>query len=158
MGDSYRKLTLVTSDTSLFEGRDADECERFIRNITSEMLSQGRIADDAYIAQYAASRMSREALRWYLDQDVETKTSWIRLSTAMMRHYDQTDRLVTLNPLPTAETDGNPRSAKIPTPAAAPPLASVAAQAPAPPWETESAYFEPDRFHPEVGLAPFPDP
>lgn len=70
-----------------FRGQDATECEDFINAIQRHTLSQGKQADDQWIAQFAASCFTRDALRWWSNLEEQVQWSWKLLRSAMLYRY-----------------------------------------------------------------------
>ncbi|KAG9020817.1 hypothetical protein FS837_007873, partial [Tulasnella sp. UAMH 9824] len=75
------------SPTLEFSGKDSDECENFIAAVMRLAFAQGKQRDDAWIADFVASRLTKDALRWWIKLDEETQTSWKLLRRAMDLKY-----------------------------------------------------------------------
>ncbi|KAG9047848.1 hypothetical protein FS837_001383 [Tulasnella sp. UAMH 9824] len=70
-----------------FRGHDATECEDFINAVQRYTLSQGKQADDRWMAQFAASCFTRDALRWWTGLEEDVQWSWKLLRKAMLGRY-----------------------------------------------------------------------
>ncbi|KAG9043070.1 hypothetical protein FS837_010066 [Tulasnella sp. UAMH 9824] len=70
-----------------FRGQDATECENFIRAISKYAFSQGKQRDDQWIADFVATCMANDALRWWGALDEEVQGSWKLLRRAMLSRY-----------------------------------------------------------------------
>ncbi|KAG8895683.1 TOM (translocase of outer membrane) complex component, partial [Tulasnella sp. 417] len=93
--DSY--LTLLMTDglfgsfedlpTLEFSGKDSDECEGFIFAVQRTAFAQGKQRDDAWITDFVASCLTKDALRWWIKLDLETQRNWDLLRRAMDIEY-----------------------------------------------------------------------
>lgn len=70
-----------------FCGRDAEECEQFIRWIRKQAFREGKQNDNVWLAHYAATCSDEEALWWYEELDGQTKDDWTLLSRALRQKY-----------------------------------------------------------------------
>ncbi|KAG8920681.1 hypothetical protein FRC00_009674, partial [Tulasnella sp. 408] len=70
-----------------FSGKDSDECDNFISAVMRLAFAQGKQRDDAWIADFVASRLTKDALRGWIKLDDETQTSWKLLRRAMDLKY-----------------------------------------------------------------------
>ncbi|KAG8943837.1 hypothetical protein FRC04_002460 [Tulasnella sp. 424] len=70
-----------------FRGTDAKECEEFIAAVVKHAYNQGKLRDDEWIADFAASCFVHDALRWWSWLDEETQGSWKMLRQAMFSRY-----------------------------------------------------------------------
>ncbi|KIO17310.1 hypothetical protein M407DRAFT_33030 [Tulasnella calospora MUT 4182] len=70
-----------------FRGDDATECETFISAVARQALAIGRQRDDQWVADFAASCFTQNALRWWNSLDEETQGSWRLLRNAMLSRY-----------------------------------------------------------------------
>ncbi|KAG8921185.1 hypothetical protein FRC01_000368, partial [Tulasnella sp. 417] len=85
-----RRGSLVVIDSSQpleFTGKDSKECERFISAVLKHAFAQGMHRDDAWIADFVATCLAEDALRWWLGLDEETQGSWKLLRRAMALEY-----------------------------------------------------------------------
>ncbi|KAG8988336.1 hypothetical protein FRB90_002819 [Tulasnella sp. 427] len=71
----------------MFEGRHAVECEDFIGAVQRYTFAQGKPVDDRWVAQFASSCFTRDALRWWSNLDDEVQSSWKLLRKAMLDRY-----------------------------------------------------------------------
>ncbi|KAG8930553.1 hypothetical protein FRC01_002630, partial [Tulasnella sp. 417] len=70
-----------------FTGKDSKECERFISAVLKHAFAQGMQRDDAWIADFVATCLAEDALRWWLGLDEVTQGSWKLLRRAMALKY-----------------------------------------------------------------------
>lgn len=93
---AYRRLCPASPNTPTgpqptlrleFRGHDATECEDFINAVQRYTLSQGKQADDRWMAQFAASCFTRDALRWWTGLEEDVQWSWKLLRKAMLGRY-----------------------------------------------------------------------
>lgn len=82
-------LTPSLSEPGLpvFRGEDATECEAFLNAVARQALSLGKQRDDQWVADFAASCFTHNALRWLNSLDDETQRSWKLLRNAMLSRY-----------------------------------------------------------------------
>lgn len=70
-----------------FSGKDSDECDNFISAVMKLAFAQGKQRDDAWIADFVATCLTKDALRWWIKLDEETQGSWKLLRKAMDLEY-----------------------------------------------------------------------
>lgn len=70
-----------------FSGPGAKECERFVAAVIKHAYEQGKLRDDAWMADFAATCMAEDALRWWSGLDREIRGSWELLRQAMFSKY-----------------------------------------------------------------------
>lgn len=70
-----------------FRGGDANECEEFVTAVSRLVLSVGRQRDDNWIADFVASCLAHDALRWWDTLDPSVQQSWKHLRQAMLFKY-----------------------------------------------------------------------
>ncbi|KIO30393.1 hypothetical protein M407DRAFT_20465 [Tulasnella calospora MUT 4182] len=70
-----------------FSGPGAKECEEFVAAVIKHAYDQGKPRDDAWIADFAATCLAEDALRWWSGLDEETQGSWKLLRQAMFLKY-----------------------------------------------------------------------
>ncbi|KIO19456.1 hypothetical protein M407DRAFT_30883 [Tulasnella calospora MUT 4182] len=68
-------------------GEDSAECEAFITAVARQALSVGKQRGDQWVADFAASRSTHNALRWWNSLNDETEGSWRLLRKAMLSRY-----------------------------------------------------------------------
>ncbi|KAG8930702.1 hypothetical protein FRC00_001011 [Tulasnella sp. 408] len=97
----------------VFRGTDATEAEEFVAHIYQVAQREGRIRDDAWIADFAVACFIGDALRWYDELEPEVQNDWRLLKRAILQKYppDSLSRSI-------ESWDQDPT---IPTPAAAVP-------------------------------------
>lgn len=71
----------------VFKGVDGAEAESFIRSVQRAARTEGRIRDNAWIADLVSTCMIGEALRWYVELDEDTQNDWKLLRKAILRQY-----------------------------------------------------------------------
>ncbi|KAG8946817.1 hypothetical protein FRC00_009398, partial [Tulasnella sp. 408] len=74
-------------DILILNGKDGVECEEWIRSIQREAFSQGKTDDKAWVVALAATRITGQALRWYVRQGDEITSDWIKLRSALLNQY-----------------------------------------------------------------------
>lgn len=77
----------LENDVPPFQGKDGEECETFIVSVANKMFTEGKQDDDTYIAQFAATKLTGKALRWFSTLDQDTTDSWRRLRSALLTRY-----------------------------------------------------------------------
>ncbi|KAG8929602.1 hypothetical protein FRC01_004062, partial [Tulasnella sp. 417] len=70
-----------------FRGEDADECEKFIASVMKYAFAQGKQRDDAWMADFAATCMAKDALRWWGHLEEDVQQSWKLLQKEMLSAY-----------------------------------------------------------------------
>ncbi|KAG9032125.1 hypothetical protein FS837_002797 [Tulasnella sp. UAMH 9824] len=70
-----------------FRGQHATECEDFMTAIVRRAFAQGKQRDDQWMADFAATCMVNDAMRWWGALDEETQGSWKLLRRAMLSKY-----------------------------------------------------------------------
>ncbi|KIO30386.1 hypothetical protein M407DRAFT_20459, partial [Tulasnella calospora MUT 4182] len=70
-----------------FCGPGAKECEEFVAGVIKQAYEQGKPRDDAWIADFAATCLAKDALRWWIGQDKEVQGSWELLRRALLSRY-----------------------------------------------------------------------
>ena len=68
----------------MFEG---ENCESFVIAVAQKMFAEGRQRDDAYIADYVATRLTGKALRWYALLDRDVQKDWVPLRRALLKNF-----------------------------------------------------------------------
>ncbi|KAG8921476.1 hypothetical protein FRC01_000231, partial [Tulasnella sp. 417] len=66
---------------------DAEECEEFISAVTKHAHDQGKLRDDEWIADFVATCVTHDALRWWSGLDKATRGDWDALRQAMFSRY-----------------------------------------------------------------------
>ncbi|KAG9043264.1 hypothetical protein FS837_009830 [Tulasnella sp. UAMH 9824] len=74
-------------DILILSGKDGIECEEWIMSIQKEAFHQDKTDDKAWIAALASTRITGQALRWYVRQGDEITSDWIRLRAALLEQY-----------------------------------------------------------------------
>lgn len=88
---SSKKSAALSTPEIAFDGQN---CEDFILKIRRYAFSQGKEEDDRWTANYAATCIAGDALRWFEGLDSETQTSWRLLRRALLAHHpNSTDRV-----------------------------------------------------------------
>lgn len=85
-----RMLQLIygaDSELPKFRGKDAAECEEFIAAILKHAFAQGKQRDDQWMADFAATCLANDAIRWWSLLDEEVQGSWKLLRRAMILKY-----------------------------------------------------------------------
>ncbi|KAG9047180.1 hypothetical protein FS837_002872 [Tulasnella sp. UAMH 9824] len=75
------------SEELSFRGKDATECEEFIAAILKHAFARGKQRDDQWMADFAATCLANDALRWWSGLDEEVQGSWKLLRRAMFSKY-----------------------------------------------------------------------
>ncbi|KIO30385.1 hypothetical protein M407DRAFT_20458 [Tulasnella calospora MUT 4182] len=70
-----------------FCGPGAKECEEFVAGVIKQAYEQGKPRDDAWIADFAATCLAENALRWWIELDEEVQGSWKLLRRALLSTY-----------------------------------------------------------------------
>ncbi|KAG8916838.1 hypothetical protein FRC01_002842 [Tulasnella sp. 417] len=80
-------LTWIT-----FGGAPHESSATFVQSIQRTAFQHNRIRDDRWIAEYASTCFSGDALEWFLELEEETQESWKRLRLAFVRRFPQTNK------------------------------------------------------------------
>ncbi|KAG9048227.1 hypothetical protein FS837_000483 [Tulasnella sp. UAMH 9824] len=70
-----------------FTGTDGIEAEMFIQQVRRAAFHEGKLRDDAWMADFAATCLSGEALRWHSTLDKDVRRDWIKLESAILEKY-----------------------------------------------------------------------
>ncbi|KIO33718.1 hypothetical protein M407DRAFT_3780 [Tulasnella calospora MUT 4182] len=76
-----------TNQELVFYGMDGVEAEEFIRSVLKAAKVAGRLRDDSWILDEVYVAFAGDALRWYIELDVETRNDWLLLQRAIMQKY-----------------------------------------------------------------------
>ncbi|KAG9035980.1 hypothetical protein FS837_001792 [Tulasnella sp. UAMH 9824] len=71
----------------IFGGSRDESSVEFIQLVQRLAFRHGRASHDAWIAQYASTCFSDDALIWYSELESETRESWATLRLALLRRY-----------------------------------------------------------------------
>lgn len=80
-------LNVPEGEPLQFSGPGVKECEKFVAAVMKHAYDQGKLRDDAWMADFAATCMAEDALRWWSGLDEETQGSWKLLRQAMFSNY-----------------------------------------------------------------------
>ncbi|KAG8896589.1 hypothetical protein FRB99_008822 [Tulasnella sp. 403] len=98
-----------------FSGSGGEECEEFISAVRHYAFELGKQRDNQWIADFASTAFSGDALRWFMTLDVTVQGDWRLLAKALLEKYSS------LPESPRVHRRMTLPSAMIPTPAAAAP-------------------------------------
>ena len=70
-----------------FRGGSGVDCEDFISAVNQWAFEEKQQQDDRIVAQFAYSRMTGEAVRFYETLDAEVQGSWGQLRKALLTEY-----------------------------------------------------------------------
>ncbi|KAG9021155.1 hypothetical protein FS837_007523 [Tulasnella sp. UAMH 9824] len=110
--------SLSYAGVPVFHGGTSSDCEEFIRAVYAYAFEKDKAEDDKWIAIYAASRLSGQALRWYARQDKAVKLDWSALQVALLDQYPPSDDDGRKEDV-AIESTAQPLPTNVPTPAAA---------------------------------------
>ncbi|KAG9029574.1 hypothetical protein FRB95_005203 [Tulasnella sp. JGI-2019a] len=71
----------------IFSGKSDEQVAPFIRRIQEISFAQGRQRDNDWQADYAATCLDGDALRWYSELNDETRNSWNELRRALLQRF-----------------------------------------------------------------------
>ncbi|KAG8928339.1 hypothetical protein FRC01_006094 [Tulasnella sp. 417] len=80
-------LSGTDSEKPKFRGKDATECEDFIAAILNHAFTQGKQRDDEWVADFAATCLANDALRWWGGLDDSVQGSWKLLRRAILSRF-----------------------------------------------------------------------
>ncbi|KIO32029.1 hypothetical protein M407DRAFT_118691 [Tulasnella calospora MUT 4182] len=80
-----------------FGGAAHESSASFVQSIQRTAFQHNRIRDDRWIAEYASTCFSGDALEWFLELEEETQESWKRLRLAFVRRFPQTPKLAEIS-------------------------------------------------------------
>lgn len=72
-----------------FRGEGPEECEKFVAAVINQAFAQGMLGDDRWVADFAATCLAQDALRWWSSLDQKIQTSWRLLRQEMLLAYPQ---------------------------------------------------------------------
>lgn len=70
-----------------FSGSPTESASTFIQSVQRVAFKQRRATDDWWLAEYASTCFSDDALLWYSNLDEETYNSWRKLRMALLKQY-----------------------------------------------------------------------
>ncbi|KAG8905086.1 hypothetical protein FRC01_008483 [Tulasnella sp. 417] len=70
-----------------FDGKEGLSCHEFVQKVQRTAFQQGKQRDDEWVADFAATSFSGEALEWYVGLDEETQTSWRKLCAGLIQRW-----------------------------------------------------------------------
>lgn len=88
---SEDSLRIFSVEVRVFLGIDGQECEEFIRAIHNAAYAEGKIRDNAWMADLALTYFSGRALRYYDSLEPEVKSDWSLLRQALLARYSPLD-------------------------------------------------------------------
>lgn len=71
----------------IFRGEPSEEIEDFVRQIRAEVFERGKSRDDEWIADFAATCFTGNALWWYENLSPDIQGSWTLLRQALLAKY-----------------------------------------------------------------------
>lgn len=78
----------VPSEEDLvFSGRNARECERFIRAVRRHALLNGKSRDPLWMSDLVACCLEGDALRWHIQLPPDVSGDWIKLQVEMINRW-----------------------------------------------------------------------
>ncbi|KAG8898546.1 hypothetical protein FRC00_002670, partial [Tulasnella sp. 408] len=101
-----------------FDGKEGLSSHDFVQQVQRTAFQQGKQRNDEWVADFAATSFSGEALEWYVGLDEESQTSWRKLRAGLIQRWP-------INPGKKADgqADLDPANIPTPAPAATPPYA-----------------------------------
>jgi len=95
-----------------FTGSSCTECEQFIHAVRGKAFEQGKdLNDDTFwIAQYASTGFSGDALRWHTTLDDSTRQDWSLLEKALLKQYQRPEDTITDTDVVQSPTVSTPTS------------------------------------------------
>jgi len=75
------------SEDLIFQGGDSDECEKFVFRVQRWAFEDDKDEDDQWVARFASSCLSGDAVRFYVTLDQDVRKSWERLRQALLARY-----------------------------------------------------------------------
>ncbi|KAG8895472.1 hypothetical protein FRC00_007431, partial [Tulasnella sp. 408] len=96
----------------LFYGRDGAEADELVRAVRKWGVENEKLANSKALADFASTRFTGGALRWYETLDENTKRDWDVLRKAILLQYPHSKSV---------ESSSTDQSPFVPTAAAAPP-------------------------------------
>lgn len=71
----------------VFNGSDGAEAEDFVTAVRRRAFAEGRQRDQAWMADYAATCLKGNAVRWFQALDREVREDWELLSRALLERW-----------------------------------------------------------------------
>lgn len=71
----------------LFDGKEGLSSHEFVQQVQRTAFQQGKQRDDEWVADFAATSFSGEALEWYVSLDEEAQTSWRKLRAGLIQRW-----------------------------------------------------------------------
>ncbi|KAG8979857.1 hypothetical protein FRB90_007867 [Tulasnella sp. 427] len=85
LGNSGSTPQLVEPEP--FDGTRGTQCSDFVRSIRQYAFNRGVYNDPQWIANYAATRLSNDALVWHILQPADVRNDWDRLERALCETF-----------------------------------------------------------------------
>lgn len=92
-----------------FDGVKGLSSHEFVQKVQRTTFQQGKQGENEWVAHFAATCFSGEALEWYIGLDEETQTSWRKLRAGLIQRW----------PIQSGKTSSDVDPANIPAPAPA---------------------------------------
>ncbi|KAG9020522.1 hypothetical protein FS837_008133, partial [Tulasnella sp. UAMH 9824] len=70
-----------------FDGNEGLSSHELVQQVQRAAFQQGKQRDDEWVADFAATSFSGEALEWYVSLDEETQTSWRKLRAGLIQRW-----------------------------------------------------------------------
>lgn len=80
-----------TSRTPIFSGEDGEDIAVFLQDVLGVAFEKKCMRDDDWIADYTATCLRGDALRWYIRLSPDVKRSGGKLYLALLDHFDIMD-------------------------------------------------------------------
>lgn len=71
----------------IFDGKNADECESFIREVRARAHRAGKAEDARWMIALATSSLAGNALGWHLNLPAQVQNDWALFQRAMLDEY-----------------------------------------------------------------------
>lgn len=70
-----------------FSGADGAEAERFVTAVRRRAFAEGKTKDAVWMADYASTRLEREAVRWFETLHEDVQEDWKLLRRALLERW-----------------------------------------------------------------------
>ncbi|KAG8985120.1 hypothetical protein FRB94_005062 [Tulasnella sp. JGI-2019a] len=77
----------VSPETPTFQGLGGTECERFVLSVRRYALSQRKLRDYGWIADFASCCFTGMVLRWHAKLPLDVRGDWVLLEQALFENW-----------------------------------------------------------------------
>ncbi|KAG9036309.1 hypothetical protein FS837_001703, partial [Tulasnella sp. UAMH 9824] len=86
----------------LFKGTSWEECNKFILEIRTRAMWEGKQRDFAWMADFAATYLWQDAMWWHCRLPQDVRQDWLKLETALVDKWAPPNASAQISPTPAA--------------------------------------------------------